>query len=232
MENKPTMNSKPKKMWVLLGVLAVIVIIIIVAAVSQKKPGVNTPAETTGTPGATTGTTTVPDASISSKTEGLVPAPAMTTESGEVVSLKDAKVVVPGANPITTDNKVVTPEGKQTVNAARPMDANAPKQTGFLDKTALPKGLTQLSVGNGKFTPSEFTTKVGAPTSFSLTGTDSFSHLIVFDDPAMAAIIILVGPTQTKAITFNAPTTAGTYTFHCDSPGHTAKGEVGKMIVK
>lgn len=234
MENKST-DSKSKKMWILLGVLAVIVIIIIVAAVSQNKPGGNTPTGTTPggtTPTGTTGTTTAPDASLTSKTEGLIDAPAMTTESGEIVSLKDAKVVVPGANPITKDNKVVTAEGKQTVNAARPMDADAPKQTSFLDKATLPKTLTQISVGNGSFSPGEFSTKAGAPTSFSLTGVGESAHLIVFDDPALAAIIILVGPGQTKAITFNAPATAGTYTFHCDSPGHIAKGEVGKMIVK
>jgi len=60
---------------------------------------------------------------------------------------------------------------------------------------------------------------------------DEYSHMISFEDPALAAVAILVGPGQTKAITFNAPAEPGTYTFFCASPGHREKGEVGQMIV-
>jgi len=174
------------------------------------------------TPGA------VPDASVSAADKNLTAAP----NAADIAVLKGAKVVVPGANPITTDNKVVTPEGKVTNNAATPMSSQAPHQTSFLDKAALPATLTQISVGNNKFTPNEFTTKAGAPTTFSLTAVDNFSHVITFATSSLSAVAILVGPGQTKAITFNAPTIPGTYIFSCASPDHAANGEVGKMIVK
>jgi plastocyanin len=222
------MQTNKNKLWILLGVIVVIVIIIIVAAFqgrqAAKIPAVETNSPTPGenNPGVVT------DASVSAANNDLQAAP----NAAAITSLNDAKVVVPGANPITTDNKVVTAEGQATNNAAAPMSPEAPHQTGFLDKVTLPKTLTQINVGNDKFTPSEFTTKAGAPTSFSLTSVNNYSHVITFDDPSLSAVAILVGPGQTKAITFNAPTTPGTYTFRCASPDHAAKGEIGKMIVK
>jgi len=45
----------------------------------------------------------------------------------------------------------------------------------------------------------------------------------------LTAIVILVSPGQTKAITFNAPTKAGSYVFHDSTPGATAQGT---LIVK
>lgn len=223
------MQTNKNKLWILLGVVVVIVVIIVVAA-SQSRPAAPAPTgETNSQPsGENNASGTVTDASVSATNKDLLAAP----QAAAIASLKDAKVVVAGANPITTDNKVVTPTGQATNNAAAPMAPEAPHQTSFLDKAALPKTLTQVNVGNSKFTPSEFTTKVGAPTSFSLSSVDNYSHVITFDDPSLAAIAILVGPGQTKAITFNAPTAPGTYTFRCASPDHAAKGEVGKMIVK
>lgn len=150
----------------------------------------------------------------------------------EIPNVEGAKVLVEGANAITPDNKVITETGKVTENVALPMSENAPKQTGFLEREELSKGVVQVEVGKNKFTPSQFSTKAGAPTTFSLTGVDDFSHVIAFDDPSLTAIAILVGPGQTKAITFNAPTTPGNYTFYCASPDHATRGEKGVMIVK
>ncbi|MFA6995594.1 MAG: cupredoxin domain-containing protein [Patescibacteria group bacterium] len=234
MDNK-VVNNKNQKLWILLGVLAVIVVIIIVAA-SQGKQGANAPTgadqasdqTSTGTSGQT-GTTTAPSAAVTAvDVKSLAPASTTNAVGKEVVSLKGAVVVAPGANPITVDKKVVTSEGKQTDNSAQPMSDSAPKQTGFLNKDTLPTTLINISVGTA-FTPNKFTTKAGAPTSFSLTGVDSYSHVIAFDDPVLSAIAILVGPGQTKAITFNAPAKPGTYTFRDASPAQTGKGE---MIVQ
>jgi plastocyanin len=151
-------------------------------------------------------------------------------QPANIANLQGAKVAVPGANPITTNNKVVTATGQATDNTARPMSDTAPKQTSFLDKSTLPSGLTKITIANGTFSPSTFTTTVGAPTTFSLTGGDSLSHVIAFDDTSLNAIAILVGPGQTKAITFNAPSKAGSYTFRDASPSD--KPAVGTMIVK
>jgi len=65
----------------------------------------------------------------------------------------------------------------------------------------------------------------------ALSSVDNITHVLLFDDPVLAGVAIGVGPNETRAITFNAPK-AGEYGFHCDVPGHTARGESGKMIVK
>jgi uncharacterized cupredoxin-like copper-binding protein len=219
------MENKSKKLFILLGVVAVIVIIIIAAAYQGKKQAGNTDTTTntnTNVPSEQTATET--PVATSDYSKDLTPV--------EVATIKEAVVAAPGANPITKDNKVVTPEGKPVDTSARVMAADAPHQTGLLDKATLDDGLTKLSVSATGFTPKEFTTKAGAPTSFALTSADSSVHVLAFDDPSLAAIAILVGPGQTKAITFPAPTTPGEYTFRDDTPGAAAKGVVGKMIVK
>lgn len=225
------MEKNPKKVLVILGIIAVIIVIVIVAFLQTKKSkqGTGEPTAEEPTTEQTTEGTGTPEGE----------APATTTDSnaiegvGEVVDLKDAVAVIPnGPNLVTKDNKVVTESGVVASNSARPMSDEAPKQTSFLDRENLPESVIQLEVGNNKFNPNSFTVKAGAPITFSLTGADSFSHVIVFEDPSLSAVAILVGPGQTKAITFNAPVKAGTYTFRCDSPEHSANGETGKMIVK
>lgn len=218
----PTVTPNKKKIILLfLGLIVLIVIIVLFSKIKittkttlteeKKEPliGVSGP---------------IPDAAISTENKELIDA--------KIPALEGAKVVAPGANPITPDNKVVTPTGQVATSSGRPMDPGTPRQTSFLDPTTLPESLIKINVGSGRFSPKEFSTTAGAPTSFSLTGTDNLTHLIAFDDPSLSAIIILVGPGQTKAITFNAPEKPGEYTFHCEAPGHTEQGETGKMIVR
>lgn len=235
MDNKEKdLAKKPSKLpMIIIGAVIVIAIIAIAIAMNQKnngetnQPGNNDQAGQNqdngevGVDGETTGST---DASVSASDDDL--------ETVEVAGVGEAKVVVPGANPITADNVVITETGQVAQNDAVTMSENAPKQTGFLNKDELPDGMVKLNIGNGKITPNSFTTNIGSPTTFSITGIDEYSHVIAFDDPSLSAIAILVGPGQTKAITFQAPATAGTYTFRCASPGHAEKGETGEMIVK
>jgi uncharacterized cupredoxin-like copper-binding protein len=54
----------------------------------------------------------------------------------------------------------------------------------------------------------------------------------MFNDPSLSAVAVGVSPRETRAITFNAPSTPGEYPFVCDVPGHAGRGEVGKMIVE
>jgi plastocyanin len=229
METQENVNvgaKKPKKLMFILAAALIVIVIVLIAVLAGKK---NT-TQTNNNPEANTAgnqeavNTSTPEASTPSNTASL--------QEANIANLEGAKVVVPGANPITTDNKVVTATGQITENNAQPMTDTAPKQTGFLNKEEISKDVAGISVGNNKFSPASFSTKVGAPTTFTLTGVDSYSHVIAFDDQSLSAIAILVGPGQTKAITFNAPTTAGEYTFRCASPGHAEAGEVGKMIVK
>jgi plastocyanin len=155
--------------------------------------------------------------------------------SAEVVELEDdviAQAIIPGSNLISEDNVVLTKDGQATRNDAPTMSEEAPQQTGFLNRDQLPEEVFQIEIQEGLITPNTFTTKAGAPTVFSLTGTDSYAHTIVFDSPLLSALAISVGPNQTKAISFNAPTEPGTYSFYCLSPGHAEKGETGEMIVQ
>lgn len=220
-----------KKKVLLVGLAILIIAALVVLALSMKKT--NGPSsETPGGNEQQSGTPTEVDEEGNEIMDASVDFESDELQEVEIIDLEDVKVVVPGANPITKDNKVVTMEGEITDSAAIPMAEEAPKQTGFLVREELPENIVQLEVGNDKFSPSQFITKVGDPTTFSLTSVNDFVHVINFDDPAVAAISILVGPGQTKAITFNAPTEPGEYTFRCSVPGHAEKGEVGKMIVR
>jgi len=208
------MENKPKKLWVLLGIIVVIVIIIIVAASQGKKQGTaptgeNAPAGTEQTPGTTGQGTTTQD---------------------QVVDMRGAKAEIPGANPITKDNKVVTPEGKQTKTDVIPMSADAPKPV-LISKDQLTNQVMSLEIGNGTITPKSFKVGVGDPVSLAVSSSDGKVHVFIFTKSEVGAIAMGVAAGETKAMTFNAPA-AGTYDFRCDVPGHKELGEVGQMIVE
>lgn len=236
MENKDKdMAKKPSKNipMIVIGVIILVAIVVIAMAMNKRDGGQTNPEANNGQVGQTQDDgASGADGETPGSTDASVSADDSDLQTVEVEGIGEAKVVVPGANPITADNIVITETGQVAQNDAVTMSENAPKQTGFLNKEELPDGMVKLSIGNDKISPSEFTTTAGAPTTFSLTGVDEYSHVIAFEDPSLSAIAILVGPGQTKAITFNAPATAGTYKFVCASPGHTDKGEVGQMIVR
>ncbi len=211
------MENKSKKMLILLGVIVVIVLIIVVAALQGKKTGTqepqtNQPADMTGTPDETT-----PSAEA--------PAPVV----NEV--LKDATIAAPGASAITKDDKVVTLDGKQTVNNVAQTSPLAPSESGPVKKEALAPSVIKLEVSAAGFSPNSFTVKPGQAVSVSITGVD-FAHALVFEDPSLSAIGIGVYAKETRVISFNAPDKAGSYTFFCNVGNHRSRGEVGTMIVK
>ncbi len=225
------MDTKNKKMWILLGVVVVIVIIIIVAVTQNQKttsePGA---AQTTGengqSPAAGADDTQAPiDLTKNGPTDSTAPVNATGT-----VDMRGAKAEIPGASLVTTDKKVVTADGKIAQNDAIPNTPQAPKPV-LVDKAQLTKQVIKLEVGGGKITPNTFTVPTGAPVSLAVSSSDSQVHVFIFTNSAVGAIAMGVGPGETKAITFNAPA-AGEYVFRCDVPGHSASGEVGKMIVK
>lgn len=158
-------------------------------------------------------------------------------ESGDFEQIEMAEVgpvtiVVPGANPISEDNVVLLNNGQVAKNTGTTAGDDAPKQTGFLNPEELPEQVFQLKISSAGFEPKQFTTVAGAPTTFSLTSTDDFVHTFIFDHRDLSSISILVGPGQTKAITFQAPENPGVYNFKCIAPSHEDRGEVGQMIVK
>lgn len=217
--NKPS----KKKLFVLLGILVIAIALVVVASLSSQK-GQNTGNNNAGNENEAVaeGASSTPDASAA--LEDIKPA-----EVTESQPLEDVKIIVPGANPVTADNKVVTETGQVTDNSAAPMSENAPKQTGFLVKEELPQGMTNITITSKGMNPASFSTKAGAPTSISVTSGDDSVHVFSFTDPALSAVTVLVGPGQTKAIVFNAPATAGEYEYKDAAPDRTA---AGKMIVK
>lgn len=228
--NKPAGESKNKKLFVILGLVLVVAIIVVAAVMSSKKSG-NNPADSQ-----TSGNDVSAD--IPADVQPYVPegADANATGTGEEVvipeALKDATVAVVGANPIAKDGTVVTTEGVAVKNDAVPMSPEAPKQTPPVAKEDLPASVIKLGISAAGWDPAEISVKAGAPVTLAITATDDFTHVLMFDDPSLSAVAVGVSPHETRAITFNAPSTPGEYAFHCDVPGHAGRGEVGKMIVK
>lgn len=205
-------------MWILLGVLAVIVIIVAVAVYQGgREQGPARP----GTPG------------VGQVTPGEGEGEGTGEVDGEPVQVPDEPqnvVVVPGANPITPDNRVLTTSGEETRNDVSGASGLAPQQTMNVSREELPDSVIKLNVStDGGFVPAEFTVSAGQPVTISITNLDSNrSHTLAFTDPSMSAVILGAGPSETRAITFKAPA-AGTYDFIDGIPGH---NESGRMIVR
>lgn len=153
-------------------------------------------------------------------------------EPAPILSMEGARTEVPGANLVTKDNIVVTPEGKPTKNNVSPISEQAPRETAAISPDSLPKEVIKLNITATGFDPKEINVKAGEVVSIALTSGDAQTHILRFDDPNLSAVAIGVGAQETRAITFNAPKTPGSYSFYCRVLGHKGRGEVGAMIVK
>jgi len=206
------MDNK-KNFLIIIGVaiLAIIVVMAVVMAGNQKPASNNSGG----------GEVEVKVAPTDLDTEQVIATPE---------EVMQAKPVVEGTSKVM-DNIVVTPTGKPVKNDARPGSPEAPQQTAPISVEDLPSGSVKLTGSADGFKPSTFEVKAGQLVTMSLTSVDKMTHVLLFDDPTLAAVAIGVGPDETRAITFNAPK-AGEYAFHCDVPGHAARGEKGTVIVK
>lgn len=148
------------------------------------------------------------------------------------VPRQSASTLTPGTSPISETGKVITPTGEQVKLNVTPGTPEAPQQSNpIASPKDLPPQTIKISVSAAGFSPSSFTVKSGAAVTLAVTSADTQTHVFLFDDASLSAVAIGVGPGETRAITFNAPK-SGEYAFHCDVPGHAARGEVGKMVVK
>lgn len=141
-------------------------------------------------------------------------------------------VAATGTSAIASSGIVVAPTGQAAQNNVTPGAPTAPQQSApIANPSAIPSSAIKLTVtvANG-FTPNAFTVSAGAPVTISVTSGDSYSHVFAFQDPSLSAVAVGVGPGETRAITFNAPTTAGAYKFYSNVPGQS--GEAGVMTVK
>jgi len=142
-------------------------------------------------------------------------------------------VAVPSTSPINEETEqVLTKEGAPVKQNVEPGAPEAPQQSNPITPESLPETAIKLEATSFQFTPSSFDVKKNAPVTLSVTGMDSRTHIFKFDDASLSAVAIGIGPGETRAITFNAPATAGEYKFHCDVPGHASQGMTGSMIVK
>ena len=138
--------------------------------------------------------------------------------------------VAPGTSPVTEEGEVVTEEGIPVRLDVKSSSPEAPSQSGPLNEEDLPKEAIKLQVSPEGFTPDTFTVKSGDAITISVTSVVQ-THIFRFDNPDLSAIAIGIGPDETRAITFNAPS-KGEYSFFCDVPGHKARGETGVMVVE
>lgn len=220
MENGNNSSSKmnKKKMMIIVAALAVVVVIALVVLLTNKKGSENNESVT-------------PEQTTTESTE-VTGADGTPAEVVPVEVKNDAKAQVPGGSLVTKDNKVITTEGIVTENNAVPASPTAPKQTPVIPKESLPASVNKLDVSATGFSPNSFEVKAGAPVTLAVTSADKSTHVFFFDDASLSAVAIGIDPGTTRAITFNAPSKAGEYTFRCDVPGHAQRGETGKMIVK
>lgn len=142
------------------------------------------------------------------------------------------ETVVPGASPVAPNGIVVNVFGKVADNSANPGTPEAPQQSSSLDKEEVPPGAINLVAKLDGFTPNSFEVSAGAAVTLSLASGDGFTYVFKFDDSSLKGVAIGVAMSDVRAITFNAPTARGEYTFYSDVPGHRDSGLVGKMIVK
>lgn len=161
-----------------------------------------------------------------------IPVKTPAIQNNPVLSLEGSRTEVEGASTVTKDDIVVTPTGQAVLNNADPMTENAPRQTAPITVSDLPSTAIKLNISATGYTPNNFTVKPGEVVTLSVTSIDTQTHVFKFNDPSLSAIAVGVAPQETRAITFNAPTTPGEYSFYCWVPGHSGRGEVGKMIVK
>ncbi len=141
-------------------------------------------------------------------------------------------VAATGTSAIASSGVVVAPTGQAAQNNVAPGAPTAPQQSApIANPSSVPASAIKLTVSvTGGFTPNAFTVSAGAPVTISVTSGDAYSHVFAFKDPSLSAVAVGVGPGETRAITFNAPTKAGTYDFYSNIPGQS--GEAGVMTVK
>ena len=228
MENEKQLDKKKKTTMLVIGLVVVLAAVIAIALSmpkSPKEPSKVTPSN--------------PNASQVEGGEGDMPEggegnmDAVDFEEAVNPVLEGAVVNAPGANLVTKDGKVVNEEGKEVRSDVAYNSPEAPRQTLAIDNPDEIKNAVRLTLGDEGFSPTEFSVKAGEAVTIALTsGSTEASHGMVFDDAKLQAVIINLPPNETRAVTFNAPSEKGEYSFYCGIPGHKNRGEIGVMKVQ
>jgi len=194
--------NKNKIIWIVAGLLVVVIIVAAYFVVKSRN--------------------TVPSAAN---------APVGTqTSSGTVTPT--GIVAATGTSAIASSGIVVSPTGQATQNNVQPAAPTAPQESNAIaSPSQIPLAAVKLTVSAAKgYAPNAFTVSAGAAVTIAVTSGDSLVHVFAFQDASLSAVAVGVGPGETRAITFNAPTKPGNYTFYSNVPGQS--GETGVMTVK
>ena len=138
--------------------------------------------------------------------------------------------VLPGMSPINEEGYVVTSLGEPLDESAVPGSPYAPKQSRQLRETELPIDVIKLGVSSSGFEPNEFEIEKGMAVTLCVVSKEG-EHRFRFEDSSLQGVII-EPETQSRCISFNAPSTKGDFSFYCSVEGHQARGETGVMHVK
>ena len=79
------------------------------------------------------------------------------------------------------------------------------------------------------YTPDAITAKPGQKVTVNLKNSGTVEHTLVIKDLNFK---LTAAPGQTVTGTFTAPSTPGTFEFHCDVAGHVESGMTGKLTVQ
>lgn len=151
----------------------------------------------------------------------------------EVVQEQQEFSETTGVSPISEEGVVLNAQGEEARNDVTPSSPEAPQQSNpITDESQIPASAIKINVSAEGFNPSSFTVRAGEPVTLSVTSIDTQTHVFAFKDPSLQAVAVGVGPGETRAITFNAPSSSGEYAFFCNVPGHEGRGEAGVMIVQ
>jgi hypothetical protein len=134
-------------------------------------------------------------------------------ETGETI---EAVIPEGAAAPVNEEGQVLAPSGKVAQNDAPTGAGDSPQETQTLAPDEIPEGSLEIEVRDGSFSPASFSASTGQVVTltfiYKLTDKSRGAH-ILFADPSLSGILVVLPPDTTKAITFNAPSQSGSYEF-------------------
>jgi plastocyanin len=90
------------------------------------------------------------------------------------------------------------------------------------------QSITVQALDTFKFDPASLSAQVGQTVNVTLNNTGVLEHNFVIDEFSVSAGPIIGG--QTADVSFT-PSTAGSYTYYCNVPGHREAGMEGTLTV-
>ena len=140
-----------------------------------------------------------------------------------------------GEEPAGEPGEPTGPEGEETPTepeAPAWQEPEEPEESAPMELEDVPTEALKITMTAEGISPSSFEVKRGEKVMLSITSGDKWTHVFKFREASLADAAVGVAPNETRVITFYAPNSSGEYEYYCDLPGHAARGETGKMIVK